>query len=79
MRDQGRGRIINISSLSGFVPSPFMALYVSTKHAVEGYSQSLDHEVRDYGIRVLLVQPGPINTPFAGHSVLADTPLPLYA
>src|SRR3954471_12044701 len=35
MRVQGRGRIINVSSLSGFVPSPFMALYVSTKHAVE--------------------------------------------
>ncbi len=79
MRAQGRGRIINVSSLSGFVPSPFMALYVSTKHAVEGYSQSLDHEVRDYGVRVLLVEPGPINTPFAGHSVVADTPMPLYA
>ena len=79
MRAEGRGRIINVSSLSGFVPSPFMALYVSTKHAVEGYSQSLDHEVRDLGIRVLLVEPGPINTPFAGHSVQADTPMPLYA
>jgi len=79
MRAQGRGRIINVSSLSGFVPSPFMALYVSTKHAVEGYSQSLDHEVREHGVRVLLVEPGPINTPFAGHSVVADTPMPLYA
>ena len=53
MRAQRRGRIINVSSLSGFVPSPFMALYVSTKHAVEGYSESLDHEVRDHG------DPGP--------------------
>ncbi len=41
-----------------------MALYVSTKHAVEGYSQSLDHEVREHGVRILLVEPGPINTPF---------------
>jgi NAD(P)-dependent dehydrogenase (short-subunit alcohol dehydrogenase family) len=79
MRAQRRGRIINVSSLSGFVPSPFMALYVSTKHAVEGYSQSLDHEVREHGVRILLVEPGPINTPFAGHSVQADTPMPLYA
>jgi NAD(P)-dependent dehydrogenase (short-subunit alcohol dehydrogenase family) len=78
MRAQRRGRIINVSSLSGFVPSPFMALYVSTKHAVEGYSGSLDHEVRDYGVRILLVEPGPINTPFGAHSVQADTPLPLY-
>ena len=79
MRAQRSGRIINVSSLSGFVPSPFMTVYVATKHAVEGYSQSLDHEVREYGVRVLLVEPGPINTPFAGHSVEADTPMPLYA
>ncbi|MFI6309829.1 oxidoreductase [Nocardia fusca] len=79
MRAQRSGRIINVSSLSGFVPSPFMSLYVSTKYAVEGYSQSLDHEVRQYGVRVLLVEPGPINTPFAGHSVEADTPMPIYA
>lgn len=79
MRAQRRGRIINVSSLSGFVPSPFMTVYVATKHAVEGYSQSLDHEVREHGVRVLLVEPGPINTPFAGHSVEADTPMPLYA
>ncbi|CAN7324233.1 oxidoreductase [Arthrobacter sp. LjRoot78] len=79
MRARRRGRIINVSSLSGFVPGPFMAVYVSTKHAVEGWSGSLDHEVREHGIRVLLVEPGPINTPFAGHSVQADTPMPLYA
>ena len=79
MRAQGRGRIINISSLSGFVPSPFMALYVASKHAIEGYSQSLDHEVREFGVRVLLVEPGPMNTPFAGHSVEAETPMQIYA
>ncbi|AEK44117.1 short chain dehydrogenase [Amycolatopsis mediterranei S699] len=79
MRGQRQGRIINVSSLSGFVPSPFMTLYVSVKHAVEGYSQSLDHEVREHGVRILLVEPGLINTPFAGHSVEADTPMPLYA
>ena len=79
MRAQRSGRIINVSSLSGFVPSPFMALYVSTKHAVEGYSGSLDHEVRGYGVRILLVEPGPINTPFGANSVQADAPLPLYA
>ncbi|GAA4710330.1 Short-chain dehydrogenase [Promicromonospora umidemergens] len=79
MRAQRQGRIINVSSLSGFVPSPFMALYVATKYAVEGYAQSLDHEVREYGVRVLLVEPSPINTPFGAHSVQADTPMPLYA
>ena len=79
MRAQRRGRVINVSSLSGFVPSPFMAIYVSTKHAVEGYSGSLDHEVREHGVRILLVEPGPINTPFGDHSVQGDTPMPLYA
>ncbi|MFD3715327.1 SDR family NAD(P)-dependent oxidoreductase, partial [Streptomyces sp. NPDC058677] len=79
MRTQRRGRVINVSSLSGFVPSPFMAIYTSTKHAVEGYSGSLDHEVREHGVRILLVEPGPINTPFGDHSVQGDTPLPLYA
>jgi len=57
MRDQGRGRIINISSVSGFLPGPYTALYTSTKHAVEGYSESLDHELRAFGIRVSLVEP----------------------
>ena len=79
MRAQRRGRIINVSSLSGFVPSPFMALYVSTKHAVEGYSQSLDHEVREHGVRVLLVEPFNTNTPFDANVVRADSPLPIYA
>ncbi|MGW4143454.1 oxidoreductase [Streptomyces mirabilis] len=79
MRGRGRGRIINISSVGGFVPNPFMAIYVATKHAVEGYSESLDHEVREQGIRVLRVQPGPVNTPFDVNMVQADTPLPVYA
>ncbi|CAM5232987.1 oxidoreductase [Streptomyces coeruleorubidus] len=79
MRRQGRGRIINISSVIGFVPNPFMAVYVATKHAVEGYSESVDHEVREQGIRVLRVQPGPINTPFDVNMMQADTPLPIYA
>ncbi|MER9002124.1 MULTISPECIES: oxidoreductase [unclassified Mesorhizobium] len=57
MRRQGEGRIINISSVSGFLPGPFTALYTATKHAVEGYSESLDHELRTFGIRVSLVEP----------------------
>jgi NAD(P)-dependent dehydrogenase (short-subunit alcohol dehydrogenase family) len=79
MRARGRGRIINISSVGGLVPNPFMAVYVSTKHAVEGYSESLDHEVREHGVRILLVEPGPINTPFDANMVQADSPLPVYA
>jgi NAD(P)-dependent dehydrogenase (short-subunit alcohol dehydrogenase family) len=57
MRRQGRGRVINIGSVLGFLPMPFGALYAATKHAVEGYSESLDHELRTRGIRVSVIEP----------------------
>ena len=57
MRAQGSGRIVNISSVLGFLPAPYMGLYSASKHAVEGMSESLDHEVRKFGIRVVLVEP----------------------
>src|SRR5437879_7497707 len=79
MRAQASGRIINISSVLGLVPAPYMASYAATKHAVEGYSESLDHEVREHGVRVLLVEPAYTKTGFEGNSVQADTPLPVYA
>jgi short-subunit dehydrogenase len=60
------------------VPAPFMALYAATKHAIEGYSESLDHEVREHGVRVLLVEPGYTNTAFDANAVAVDEPLALY-
>ncbi|EHP40985.1 short chain dehydrogenase [Cupriavidus basilensis OR16] len=57
MRAQRSGRIINISSVLGFLPAPYMGLYSASKHAVEGMSETLDHEVRKFGIRVVLVEP----------------------
>jgi NAD(P)-dependent dehydrogenase (short-subunit alcohol dehydrogenase family) len=62
MRKQGSGLIINTSSVLGFLPAPFMGLYASTKHALEGLSESLDHEVRGFGVRVILIQPTFTNT-----------------
>jgi short-subunit dehydrogenase len=79
MRAQGGGRVINISSVLGIAPQPFMALYVASKHAIEGYSESLDHEVREYGVRVILVQPAYTKTSFDTNAAQPDTPLPLYA
>lgn len=57
MRAQRSGRIVNISSVLGFLPAPYMALYAASKHAVEGLSETLDHEVRQFGVRVSLVEP----------------------
>jgi len=64
MRGQGAGLIVNISSILGLIPAPFMGVYASTKHAIEGLSESLDHEVRAFGVRVILIEP---QTPVAGN------------
>ena len=58
MRAQRSGRIVNVSSVLGFLPAPYMGLYSAAKHAVEGMSETLDQEVRQFGIRVSLVEPG---------------------
>jgi NAD(P)-dependent dehydrogenase (short-subunit alcohol dehydrogenase family) len=79
MREQGSGRIINVSSVLGVVPAPFGALYAATKHAIEGYSESLDHEVREDGVRVLLVEPAYTRTSFDANAIPADEALPVYA
>jgi len=79
MRARGRGRIINLSSVQGFIPAPYMAVYGASKHAIEGYSQSLDHEVRQYGIRSLLVEPAYTRTGFEGKRMQPDVPLQVYA
>lgn len=62
MRRQGSGRIVNISSVAGFLPTPYLGIYAASKHALEGYTETLDHEVRRFGIRALLVEPGFTNT-----------------
>ncbi|TKC86387.1 oxidoreductase [Trinickia terrae] len=78
MRQQGRGRIINIGSVLGFLPMPYMALYSATKHAVAGYSESLDHELRTMGIRVSVIEPAYIKTPFDTNLMAPDAPLDEY-
>ncbi|OOG38652.1 oxidoreductase [Rhodanobacter sp. C05] len=78
MRQQGSGRIINIGSVLGFLPMPYMALYSATKHAVAGYSEALDHELRTMGIRVSVVEPAYINTPFDANLMKPDAPLDVY-
>jgi NAD(P)-dependent dehydrogenase (short-subunit alcohol dehydrogenase family) len=69
MRTQGGGRVVNVSSVLGLIPAPFMAIYAATKHAIEGYSESVDHELREHGIRVLLVEPAYTSTGFETNSL----------
>ncbi|PRH89271.1 short-chain dehydrogenase/reductase [Labrys okinawensis] len=79
MRRQGSGRIVNLSSVLGFIPAPYSALYASTKHAIEGYSESLDHELRSFGIRVVLVEPAYTRTSFEENLTRPDRALDIYA
>ena len=55
-----------------------MASYVASKHAVEGYSESVDHEVREHGVRVLLIEPFNTSTSFEASVVRGENPLPVY-
>jgi len=79
LRAQRSGRIINIGSVLGFLPAPYGALYSASKHAVEGYSESLDHETREFGVRVTVVEPGYTNTSFEASATDADSPIESYA
>jgi NAD(P)-dependent dehydrogenase (short-subunit alcohol dehydrogenase family) len=78
MRRRGSGRIINIGSVLGFLPSPYGALYAATKHALEGYSESIDHELRTRGIRVSVVEPAYTKTQIDANALEADSKLDEY-
>ena len=78
MRRQGSGRIINIGSVLGFLPMPYGALYSATKHAIEGYSESLDHELRTRGIRVSVIEPAYTKTQFDANLTAPDSQLDEY-
>ncbi len=79
MRRQGSGKIINTSSILGFLPGPYFGLYAGTKHALEALSESLDHEVRGFGIRVVLIEPNITNTQFGANWSQAKQPITDYA
>jgi short-subunit dehydrogenase len=78
MRRQGGGRIINIGSVLGLLPAPYMALYAASKHAIEGYSESLDHELRTRGIRVSVIEPAYTKTQFEANFLEPDSKLDEY-
>jgi len=69
MRAQGGGHIINITSVGGLIGFPASGYYAATKHAIEGWSDSLKAEVNPLGIQVTCVEPGPFRTDWAGRSL----------
>jgi NAD(P)-dependent dehydrogenase (short-subunit alcohol dehydrogenase family) len=81
---EGGGRIVNVSSIGGRFSQPFVAPYVSSKHAVEAISDALRIELRPWGIDVVLIEPGSVSTPLWDRSVrsaqtlLGDAPPRLF-
>jgi NAD(P)-dependent dehydrogenase (short-subunit alcohol dehydrogenase family) len=69
MRAQKNGAVVNISSMGGVVGFPGVGYYNATKFAVEGLSEALAKEVAPFGIKVLIVEPGPFRTDWAGRSL----------
>ena len=64
MRRRGRGRILNVSSMGGRITLPGGAFYHASKYAVEALSDALRMEVAQFGIDVVLIEPGPVKTPW---------------
>jgi short-subunit dehydrogenase len=64
MRQRGRGRILNVSSMGGRITLPGGAFYHASKYAVEAFSDALRMEVAQFGIDVVLIEPGPVKTPW---------------
>ncbi len=68
-REQNRGTIVNVASMGGRITFPLYSLYHGTKWAVEGFSESLQYEVRPFNIKVKIIEPGPIKTDFYDRSM----------
>jgi NAD(P)-dependent dehydrogenase (short-subunit alcohol dehydrogenase family) len=78
MRAQRYGRIVNVSGAMVFLPAPYLAVYAASKSAVEALSESLDHEVRQFGVRVTLVAPSFTHTDIFANSMRATVNIPAY-
>jgi NAD(P)-dependent dehydrogenase (short-subunit alcohol dehydrogenase family) len=73
MRERGMGTIVNISSVAGHVAAPFTGAYSASKHAVEALSEALWFELRPFGVRVVIVEPGGFQTNFGANVIVEPT------
>lgn len=78
MREQGHGHIIQVSSVLGIVTLPVLGIYNASKFAVEGLSETLAAEVKDFGIKISLIEPNGFSTDWAGASAFHTDSLPEY-
>ena len=74
MRRQGHGRIVQNSSILGFIPLPYRGAYVASKYALEGLTDTLRLELRGTGIRISLIEPGPILSRFREMPIAPSEP-----
>jgi short-subunit dehydrogenase len=72
MRHRKEGLIVNVTSLAGLIGVPAESVYASTKFAIEGLSESLSYELEPFGVKMILVEPGVINTGFVEDLVVSD-------
>mgnify|MGYP005844834791 CR=1 FL=1 len=79
MRERRSGHILNVSSMMGVIGAPGFTFYSATKFAVEGMTEALAGEVKGFGIKVTIVEPGPFRTDFRSRSMKAAPPLEAYA
>lgn len=69
MKENGKGLILNVTSIGGIITMPLCSLYHGTKFAMEGISQSLNYELNPFNIKVATIAPGGVSTDFAGRSM----------
>ena len=78
MREQKSGHIINITSVAGLMPAPGAAMYSAAKHALEGLTKSIDYEVRQFGIKMSLVEPGNFKTDINKSATITESKIDDY-
>ncbi|HET9093467.1 MAG TPA: SDR family oxidoreductase [Solirubrobacteraceae bacterium] len=78
LRAQGRGHIVQVSSIGGISAFPTVGIYHASKWGLEGFSQALAQEVRGFGVHVTLIEPGGFATDWSGDSARRSQPIPAY-